>query len=133
MTAFDYAAWQRGRRRTTDNAATKKYEKTPRGFLMRAYRNMKSRVEGIQKAGSWSGVDLLPKEEFYAAALMDPVFRCLFRRYEESGFQRNLAPSPDRVDPERGYTLDNIEWVPMGVNCGRANKTKRGISVWEFA
>jgi hypothetical protein len=26
----------------------KKYEKTPKGYLMRTYRNMKSRVLGIQ-------------------------------------------------------------------------------------
>ena len=40
---------QRERRKRTGNATIKKYEKSPKGFLMRLYRNMQSRVTGVQK------------------------------------------------------------------------------------
>ena len=39
----------RERRRLTNCAVDKKYEKTKKGFLMRLYRNMQSRVQGVQK------------------------------------------------------------------------------------
>ena len=97
-------------------AALKRYEKTPKGYLVRSYRNMKSRVEGIQKQGSWTGKELLPKEEFYQWSLANPEYRRLHAEYEASGYDRMLAPSPDRVDPERGYTVDNIRWVTHAEN-----------------
>jgi len=35
--------------RKNGNAITHKYEKTKNGFLMRVYRNMRSRIAGVQK------------------------------------------------------------------------------------
>lgn len=109
----------------TGNATTKRYEKTPKGYLVRSYRNMKSRVEGIQKGGSWVGKELLPKEEFYRWALASPDFHRLFAAYEESGYDRMLAPSPDRVDPGEGYTLENIRWVTHAENSLRAARRSK--------
>jgi hypothetical protein len=61
---------QRLYREKTNNSISKKYEKTPNGFLMRMYRNMKSRVSGvqIQKFHLYEGKELLGKEDFYAWA-----------------------------------------------------------------
>jgi hypothetical protein len=44
-----------------------KYEKTKKGFLMRKYRNMQSRVTGIQKkkAHLYKDLYLLPREQYY--------------------------------------------------------------------
>lgn len=117
-------AWQRAWRRKNGNAATKRCEKTKQGYLMRSYRNMKSRVDGVQKKGSWTGKELMPRAEFYAMALADPEFHRLFAAYESSGFERRLAPSPDRVDSRRGHTPDNIRWVTHSVNSGLANKAR---------
>lgn len=95
-----------------------KYEKTENGFLMRMYRNMKSRVTGVQKekAHLYKDKELLPKEEFYEWAKCSPMFMVLFRQYQESGYDRMQAPTVDRVNSRLGYTLDNMQWVTHSVN-----------------
>src|SRR5437868_1147795 len=62
---------QRRIRAKINNRYTHKYEKTPKGFLMRLYRNMQSRVTGVQKKKYhlYEGKELLPRAEFYDWAL----------------------------------------------------------------
>jgi hypothetical protein len=118
----DKRANQRDYRRRTANAHTKLYEKTKAGFLMRLYRNMQSRVRGIQKAKAhlYEHISALPaREEFYAWADAQTRFHELFADYCASGFDRKLAPSADRVDSQKGYEFDNLEWVTMSENSRR--------------
>src|SRR5690606_37415955 len=84
---FDRNEWQRRYRRETGNAQTLKYERTKHGKLVRIYRNMKSRIEGVQrqKFHLYRGKYLLPKEEFYVWALMQPEFHRLYSEWVESG------------------------------------------------
>ena len=109
---------QRERRKANGNAYTKKYEKTRKGFLMRTYRNMKSRVVGIQKkkAHLYSGKTLLSKEVFYYWALQDQDFNNLFDKWTEQGYPRPSTPSIDRKDSETGYSLNNIQWITHSEN-----------------
>lgn len=118
MTHFDKLAWQRKRRQSSGNIWTKKYEKTRKGFLMRCYRNMKSRVEGIQKRGydHYFGKPILRREDFYTWALDSPDFNKLFEAWEEANYSRRLTPSINRINPDEGYTLDNIEWITQSEN-----------------
>lgn len=94
------------------------YEKTPRGFLMRAYRNMKSRVTGVQKrhAHIYVGKKLLARDAFYAWAQASKDFHRLFSTWKRSGYARRLTPSVDRIDGSRGYTLDNMRWITNSLN-----------------
>lgn len=108
-------AWQREKRRQTGNAYTKKYEKTPKGFLMRLYRNMKSRITGVQDAGK----TLLSKEEFYEWAINHPDFIDLFAQWSISAWDISLTPSVDRLDSGRGYEHGNMEWVTHSENSRR--------------
>jgi len=112
---------QKRRRKITNNMATKKYEKTPRGFLMRAYRNMQSRISGIQKAKFhlYVGLSLLGRQEFYNWAHKSAEFKRLYGLWVASGFDRCLTPSVDRVNSNRGYILDNMEWVTHSENSRR--------------
>ena len=104
---------QRKKRAETGNIHTRRYEKTVNGFLMRAYRNMYSRVMGIQKkkAYLYLGKSLLPKNEFYEWTKADPAFRTLFSAWEKSKYSRRLTPSINRINPDLGYELGNIEWL----------------------
>lgn len=117
---------QRIYRSRTGNANTKKYEKTTNGFLMRLYRNMQSRIDGVQwmKAHLYAGKELLPRDEFYSWA-KSRRFKLMFEAYKDSGFDRKLAPSVDRIDSSKGYSIDNMEWVTHSENSRRGNMAKR--------
>jgi len=112
---------QRERRLLNGNKTTKKYEKTKMGFLVRCYRNMKSRINGVQKAKFhlYEGKQLMDKLEFYNYSLSNDTFHFLFDVWERSEYDRKLTPSLDRVDSSKGYSLDNIEWVTHSENSRR--------------
>ena len=118
--------WQQKHRQLTGNKSTHIYEKTRQGFLMRLYRNMKSRVNGVNKnkAHLYKDKPLLDKETFYEWAKCSPMFMVLFRQYEEKGFNRKDAPSVDRKNSSKGYSLDNMEWVTMSVNSQRGAQAR---------
>lgn len=96
---------------------TKIYEKTEKGFLMRVYRNMKSRIKGIQKTKFhlYKGKSLLSKETFYDWSKTSN-FSTLFTVYVKSDYQMKLAPSIDRIDASLGYEIGNIRWVTHSEN-----------------
>lgn len=117
---------QRERRRLNGDEATKRYEKTKGGYLMRSYRNMLSRVTGVQskKAHLYEGLDILNKEEFYEWSITDETFNSLFEEYEKSGWEMRLAPSVDREDSSLGYNLQNMRWLPHWRNSQLGNISK---------
>ena len=121
-------AKQREARSANKNSFTKRYEKTLNGYLMRSYRNMTSRVKGIlkKKAHLYEGLDILPKEDFYVWSL-NSNYPQLLEAYKESGYDAKLAPSVDRIDPSKGYVLDNMRWVTHSENSrlGSVNRNKR--------
>lgn len=109
---------QREIRKLNGNASIKKYEKTKNGFLVRTYRNMKSRVEGVQKlkAHLYLGKELLPKLDFYNFSLNDSNFNKLFSEWESSNYSRKLTPSIDREISTEGYNITNIRWITHSEN-----------------
>jgi len=102
----------------TNNRVSKKYEKTKKGFLMRAYRNMESRIKGIQKkkAHLYIGKCLMSREDFYTWSLNNKDFHNLFEKWEKSSYNRKLTPSVDRINPDIGYDLTNVRWVTHSEN-----------------
>jgi hypothetical protein len=115
---FDKLKWQREHRKLIKNRDTLRYEKTPNGFLMRLYRNMKSRVTGIQhkKAHLYKGLCILPKEEFYNWAKASTEFSALFDLWKKSKYARRLTPTVDRIDSTKGYELSNMQWLTHSEN-----------------
>jgi len=109
---------QRELRKLNCNAYTKKYEKTKQGFLVRKYRNMQSRISGVQKQKHhlYRNLTLLDRNQFYEWALNSKVFHKLFLKWKQSNYDRKLCPSVNRIDTSRGYELDNIEWITHSEN-----------------
>jgi len=103
-----------------------KYEKTKKGFLMRKYRNMQSRVLGIQKlkAHLYLGKSLLDRQIFYDWALSSKEFHSLFKIWEEANYDRKLCPSVERINSSLGYTLSNMEWITHSENSRRGSLSK---------
>ena len=111
------------KRRRQDN---KKYERTRKGKLMRTYRNMQSRTEGLVKSHLYRGLPLLDRGEFYEWSLSSPEYNTLYDKWVQSGYNKKLSPSIDRVDPSEGYTLSNIRWVTHS-----ENSRLGGINRWK--
>jgi hypothetical protein len=128
MPKFDKLTWQRKHRSRTSNRDTKKYEKTINGFLVRAYRNMQSRVMGIQKSKAhlYKGLSIMPREEFYKFSKGDRAFMRLWRDWVACGYTRVLSPSVNRIDPRRGYEIGNVEWLTQSEN-SRLGGVSRGF------
>lgn len=119
-------AYQRQYRSLNNNLTTKKYEKTKKGFLMRLYRNMESRINGVQKMKFhlYKGKGLLSREDFYQWALLNESFLSLFDTYEKENYNRKLAPSVDRINSDLGYSLENMEWVTHSENSRRGSNSR---------
>jgi hypothetical protein len=122
-----YNKKQREKRKENNNKTTLKYEKTKRGFLMRLYRNMLSRITGVQKKKHYlyQNKSLLEKVDFYNWAINSIDFHILFQNWENNNYNRKLTPSVDRVNSSKGYSLDNIEWVTHSENSRRASISKK--------
>jgi hypothetical protein len=118
---------QRERRKENNNKITLKYEKTKQGFLMRLYRNMLSRITGVQKKKHhlYQNKSLLEKIDFYNWAINNIDFHILFQNWENNNYDRKLTPSVDRIDSDKGYSLDNIEWVTHSENSRRGAISKK--------
>lgn len=114
---------QRAYRKATKNASTNKYEKTIKGFLMRKYRNMLSRVSGVQseKAHLYKGKSILNKDDFYSWAKSSFTFIELWNKYVDSCYDRKLCPTVDRIDSSLGYDIENMEWVTHSENSRRGS------------
>jgi len=110
---------QREKRAENGNYHTKKYEKTHKGFLVRTYRNMLSRVTGVTKNKNhlYLGLEILDKETFYEWSLNNVYFDLLFYDWVKSDYKRTLTPSIDRIDSKKGYTIDNVRWITFSENC----------------
>ncbi len=105
--------WDKSRREKA-----REYERTIDGLLMRTYRNMQSRVEGIQvlKSHLYLGLELLDRQDFYDWARSDKDFLEIYNAWVESGYERRLAPSINRIDPSMGYVLSNMRWLTHSEN-----------------
>lgn len=114
---------QRERRASMNNSTTKKYERTLKGKLVRTYRNMLSRVNGIlkNKVHLYGGLEILDKNVFYEWSLNNSDYEMLFNNWVDGDYDLKISPSIDRKDAGKGYSLDNIRWVTFSENCSTAN------------
>lgn len=117
---------QRVRRAENKNAATHKYEKTVNGHMMRTYRNMLSRITGIQKKKHhlYSGKQILSKEEFYKWTATQENYLSLYSEWRARDYDQRLTPSVDRIDPRLGYVPENMRWTTHSENSAAGARSK---------
>jgi hypothetical protein len=95
--------------------------------LGRIYSNMKQRVEGrgAHNRGNWKGKPILPKEVFKTWARNHSIFLGLYKQWTMSNFDIKLAPSVNRINSSKGYTLDNMEWMTNSQNSGLSSTVRK--------
>lgn len=106
----------------------KEYRKTKKGFLVRLYDNMSQRIKGNQKKSNlYIGKEIVSKQDFYNWANNNNDFDILFEQWKESNYDRKFTPSIDRINSNKGYTFDNMEWVTHSENSRRSSEYRRKL------
>jgi len=101
-----------------------RYAITPRGFLVHRYDAMKNRVLRA-KLPLYAGLDLMSAGDFTDWGLRNETFHRMYCEWMASGRKRGLTPTVNRIDPSRGYTLDNVEWMSLSDNCRLAGFSRK--------
>jgi hypothetical protein len=85
------------------------------------YTQMKQRVEGrATRSYKVEGRELLSYDKYskWLVAQMDD-FDKLYDKWRDSGFERKLTPSIDRIINDGGYTADNMQWITQSMNSSK--------------
>lgn len=88
-----------------------RFKSSPKGVLCRIY----SEQQGKSKEKARYLLSYT-RQEFYDRFLNDPHYLRLHGEWVESGCQRAKVPSIDRIDPSKGYSMDNIQMVTWSEN-----------------
>lgn len=88
------------------------------------------KMYATQKASSTKRKHAPPnytEKDLYDWIVSQKNFKLLWKNYQNSGQLKELAPSADRIDSNKPYTIDNLELVTWGENDARGAKdTKSG-------
>jgi len=104
-------------------------------FLNNLYSAMKNRVTtgaNTNRPDLYIGKPIMPKDIFLTWAKNHPDFLQMYKRWVMCEFDRKMTPTVNRINSQKGYTLDNVEWVTNSQNCGlsasvKAMKAKKEI------
>jgi hypothetical protein len=95
-------------------------------FLLTMYMLMTRRAKSSKFHSRAYGKQLLSREEFTNLAMADNSLKGLFDKWVESGYERRLCPTPDRLDNSKGYELGNIQFITQSANATKGNYEKIG-------
>lgn len=91
----------------------REYKYSIRGILNKKYNAMKDRVLGksIHTCSS-KGKELCSKQEFIEwFETSKEEFMVIYNIWKDNNFQRRYAPSIDRINNNKGYSVDNLQWL----------------------
>ena len=100
------------------------YRHTKQGLLNRLYNKQLYRT----KIKNLPPVAYTFKEFMYWIEQHDDRFLLLFLNWQFWNYPKDLTPSIDRLDPTKGYALDNIQLVTWEYNNEKGNR-ERNISL----
>lgn len=111
------------RRKDSRASDIDRYRHNPKRYLKHKYYGIKTRCEGRGSNKSYAGRAFLTMEEWEVfCEKTHSQFMVLYKRWQDSGYDRWLSPSIDRIDNDGGYTVDNIQWLTMADNGGKYRK-----------
>jgi len=96
----------------------------PDHFVLRLYKAQRAHCK--YKKRPMPTYNLKELREFCLVKHKDKFLK-LFKEYRESDFVSELAPSIDRINPLRGYELDNIQVMTWGENHKKSFEVDRKI------
>jgi len=106
------------------NEQTRSYRRTKNGLITAIFGSQKYRTK----------IKNFKKVEYTLEDLKDWIFAqeefcVLYNNWKASGYTKMLAPSVDRIDDYKGYSLDNIQLVTWQENFDKGhNDRRKGIN-----
>jgi len=102
----------------------KRYGVKPVNVLKRIYleQSRKDRRENIDPPN-------YTQEQLIQRFINDPKYIVLYNNWVDSGFQKSLKPSIDRIDSSKGYSINNIQIMTWSENRKKGDKEKSKTSV----
>lgn len=89
------------------------------------YRGIVNRCTGKHKNRTYKvqTMPYLTKEE-YATWWEENIksFNTCYKLWVKNDYKNKFAPSIDRIDSNKGYTPDNMQWLTFTENCQKHNK-----------
>lgn len=67
----------------------------------------------------------MTREQFFVWIITQPKLNTLFEAWKESGFDKNLRPSVDRLDDYKPYSLSNIRLTTWEENNRKGNEDRK--------
>jgi len=100
-------------------------------FIRYAYNNILLRTKYSSKRPKehkYLGMSVCDRSDFYTFAYKSKILKNLYRDWIKSGHVHKLIPTVDRIDNNKGYGLDNIQFLTLSENARkgafeRFNKT----------
>jgi len=102
-----------------------KRQTRPSFYLGTCYSEMSRRVKTFDKLRpNYFNKDLCTKEQFLEKFLYDHIFLKLYKDWQRSGFKRKHSPSIDRIDFQKGYGIENLQFIVQSINSVKEKKIK---------
>lgn len=103
------------RAKDTKEYDLRRYRKNPKRYLNHKYRIIKERCTNEKRR--YYGKKFLSREEWAEfCKRTEGQFMSMYHRWQESGYERVMSPSIDRINNDGDYTLDNIQWLSLAEN-----------------
>lgn len=95
---------------------------SPKFRLCTIYQAIKNRCTN-KKDKYYYGMQYCTRDEFLSKFINDPAFLEQFKNWKLSGHKMTQVPSVDRIDVNKGYHINNIQFIIHSENCWKDRRT----------